>query len=76
MDKPTFFKAANEYIKNVETDKEFKLKHIIGDDCPAYPGQWLFEAVERKEFDTSSYVVELVGKDYSDTYIKKSVQEN
>lgn len=71
MDKSTFLKEADEYIKNIENNQEFKLKHIIGDDCPAYPGQWLFDAVQMKVFNTSEYTFKLVGKDYSDTYKKE-----
>lgn len=76
MDKSTFVKTASEYIKNVVADKPFKLKDIIGDDCPAYPGQWLYDEVQNGLFNTSEYVVELVGKDYSDTYVKKVYRKN
>jgi hypothetical protein len=76
MDKSTFEKTASEYIKNIATDKPFKLKDILGNNCPAYPGQWLCDDVQKRLFDTSEYVVKLVGKDYSDTYIKKSLNKD
>lgn len=37
MRKTTFLETANEYIKNTDFDKEFKLNDILGEDCPAYP---------------------------------------
>ncbi len=73
MNKLTFLKATNEYIKSIEMNQEFKLKDIIGNDCPAYPGQWLVDEVKKKTFNTSEYVIELVRRDYSDTYIKKAI---
>lgn len=74
MDKSTFLKTADEYIRNIGTGQKFKLKNIIGEDCPAYPGTWLYETVENGLFNNSIYIVEWVEKDYSDTYIKKSAK--
>lgn len=73
MNKSTFLEIANEYIKNIECNEKFKLNSILGKDCPAYPGSWLYEAIRNKEFNTSSYVVELIERDYSDTYVKESI---
>ena len=70
---PDFLTKAEQYIKTIDIDRKFKLKDILGDDCPAYPGAWLRKEVRKGRFNTSAYVVEFVGIDSSDTYIKKAI---
>lgn len=73
MQMSDFLLKADQYIRSIGINKEFKLSDILGTDCPAYPGKWLYDEVKKGRFNTSSYVIECIGKDYSDTYIKKSV---
>ena len=70
---PDFLTKADQYIKNISIGRKFKLKDILGEDCPAYPGTWLRDEVDKGRFNTSSYVVEFVERDFSDTYIKKAI---
>lgn len=70
---PDFLAKAEQYIKSIDIGHKFKLKDILGENCPAYPGAWLRDEVEKGGFNTSSYVVEFVERDYSDTYIKKAI---
>lgn len=73
MQMSNFLVKADQYIKSINIDQKFKLNDILGVDCPAYPGTWLFDEVKKGRFNTSSYIVECIEKDYSDTYIKKAV---
>lgn len=64
-------KSSSKYIERLEGNRPFKLKDIIGDGSVALPGKWLYEEVEKGTFNTSKYVIECIGKDHSNTYIKK-----
>lgn len=68
-----FLVKAEQYIKSISIGKEFKLKDILGKDCPAYPGTWLADEVRSGRFNTSEYIIECIGIDYSDTYIKRAL---
>lgn len=70
---PDLITKAEQYIKSIDVNQKFKLKDILGEDCPAYPGAWLRDEVDKGRFNTSSYVVEFVERDYSDAYIKKAI---
>lgn len=70
---PDFLIKAEKYIKSIDIGRNFKLKDILGEDCPAYPGAWLRDEVDKGRFNTSLYVVEFLERDFSDTYIKKAI---
>lgn len=71
MKKVDFMKIAINYTKCIDVRKPFKLKDIIGDDCPTLPGKWLREEVKKGTFNTSEYIIEYIGTDSADIYIKK-----
>lgn len=71
---PDFLIKAEQYIKSIDIGRNFKLKDILGEDCPAYPGAWLRDEVDKGRFNTSLYVVEFLERDSSDTYIKKAIK--
>lgn len=70
---PDFLIKAEKYIKSIDIGRNFKLKDILGEDCPAYPGAWFRDEVDKGRFNTSLYVVEFLERDFSDTYIKKAI---
>ncbi|MBD5135729.1 MAG: hypothetical protein HDT39_07190 [Lachnospiraceae bacterium] len=75
MQMSDFLTKTDQYIKSIDIGQKFKLNDILGEDCPAYPGAWLRDKVRKGRFNTSLYVVEFVGIDYSDTYIKKAIKK-
>ena len=73
MQMADFLSKADQYIKSISINKKFKLNDILGTDCPAYSGTWLYDEVKKGRFNTSSYVIECAEIGYSDSYIKKSI---
>lgn len=71
MKKEDFIKTVVKYIRRIETKRTFKLKDIIGDDCPTLPGKWLREEVEKGTFNTPEYIIKYIKKDSADIYIKE-----
>lgn len=70
---PDFLIKAEQFTKSIDIGRKFKLKDILGEDCPAYPGAWLRDEVDQGKINTSLYVVEFLERDSSDTYIKKAI---
>lgn len=73
MKKVDFLKIVVKYIESIDFNKPFKLIDIIGDECPTLPGRWLREEVEKGTLNSSEYIIECIGRDSADTYIKKSI---
>lgn len=71
MKKEDFMETVVKYIGDIKDEKEFKLKDVIGDNCPTLPGKWLREEVEKGTFNTSEYIIKCIEKDSADIYIKK-----
>jgi hypothetical protein len=72
MKKVDLIQKAEVYIKCSDVNKPFKLTDILGDDCPTLPGKWLREEVEKRTFDTPTYIIECIDIE-PDTYIKRSI---
>lgn len=70
---PDFLTKAEQYIEGVDIGHKFKLKDILGENCPAYPGTWLLDEVDKGRFNTSEYIIKCIGRDSADIYVKESI---